>query len=80
MTHRQVETYQVQADQDTHGYSGFLKVSVNKTPGNVAQDFFGVCSKYDSTRGTTNDMNGMFSCDGYAVSVFLSLQRDYLTQ
>ena len=64
----QVETFQVKEGQETHGYSGPLKVSLNRSWGDIPQDFWDVCIKYDPTRRTTEDPNALFSCNEYAVS------------
>ncbi len=58
-------------NQDTHGYSGPLKVSLNSTWGNVPQDFLDVAAGYDPTRKTTDDPNALTSCNEYAVSLLI---------
>ncbi|KAJ3475835.1 hypothetical protein NLI96_g11573 [Meripilus lineatus] len=63
---KKVETFEVKSDQDTHGYSGPLKVSLNRSAPNIAQDFLDTTSVYDPSRKTTDDPNALFSCDEYA--------------
>ncbi|KAJ7170886.1 GMC oxidoreductase-domain-containing protein [Mycena crocata] len=59
------ETYQVKAGEPTHGYSGPLKVSYGSEYSDVGQKFLDVACKYDSARGATTDVNGLFSCNEY---------------
>ncbi len=53
---------------ETHGYDGPLKVSHGGHFTNVAQDFLDVAAKYDGTRKTTEDVNGLYDCNEYGVS------------
>ncbi|KAL4253749.1 GMC oxidoreductase family protein [Abortiporus biennis] len=58
---RKTETYQVAPGKDeTHGYSGPLKVSYAGPFSNIGKEFLEVGSKYDTTRGNTDDPNGLF--------------------
>ncbi|KAJ7357002.1 GMC oxidoreductase-domain-containing protein [Mycena albidolilacea] len=59
------ETYQVKSMQPTHGYSGPLKVSYGGVFTNIGQQFLDVAASYDKERGTTEDPNGLFSCNKY---------------
>ncbi|KAF8905672.1 GMC oxidoreductase-domain-containing protein, partial [Mucidula mucida] len=65
---KKTETYQVEADKPTHGYSGPLKVSLGGTVTNVGKQFLDVASKIDKDRGKIEDPNGLYKCDGYGVS------------
>ncbi|KAJ7761999.1 GMC oxidoreductase-domain-containing protein [Mycena maculata] len=62
---KKTETYQVKPGEPTHGYSGPLKVSYGGAYTNVGQQFLDVAREYDSIRGNTDDINGLFSCDQY---------------
>lgn len=69
MNRMQTETFQVQPDRSTHGYSGPLKVSMGGAFSNIAQDFLDVAAGYDKERGFTEDVNGLYSCNMYGVSL-----------
>jgi hypothetical protein len=58
----------VKPNEPTHGYSGPLKVSYGGTYTNVGEQFLDVAQKYDLERGPTDDCNGLYTCDSYAVS------------
>ncbi|THH26925.1 hypothetical protein EUX98_g7267 [Antrodiella citrinella] len=58
---KKVETYQVQPDKETHGYSGPLSVSLGGIVGNVGEDFLEVAGHYDPKRGRTDDISGVTS-------------------
>ncbi|KAH8079783.1 GMC oxidoreductase-domain-containing protein [Cristinia sonorae] len=58
---KKVENYQIQPDQDTHGYTGPLSVSMGGLTGNVGSDFLEVATKYDPGRGLTEDPNAITS-------------------
>lgn len=62
-----------------HGYSGPLKVSYGGAFTNVGKDFLEVGAKYDSSRGSTEDPNGLFEpyVNKYGVSEHSTLQRQY---
>ncbi|TCD62090.1 hypothetical protein EIP91_007490 [Steccherinum ochraceum] len=63
---KKFETYQVESNQETHGYAGPLKISQGGIYGNVGEDFLHVASKYDPKRAFTNDVNGLVSgCNEY---------------
>ncbi|KAF7340007.1 GMC oxidoreductase [Mycena venus] len=62
---KKTETYQVKPGESTHGYSGPLKVSYGGAFTNIGQQFLDVAARYDTARGTTNDPNGLFSCNEY---------------
>ncbi|KAJ6574745.1 GMC oxidoreductase-domain-containing protein [Mycena capillaripes] len=62
---QKTETYQVKPGEPTHGYSGPLKVSYGGAFTNLGQDFLDVATRYDLARGTTDDPNGLFSCNQY---------------
>ncbi|THH14622.1 hypothetical protein EUX98_g9586 [Antrodiella citrinella] len=63
---KKFETYQVESNLETHGYSGPLGVSIGDVFGNIGEDFLHVASKYDKQRGFTNDVNGLVSgCNEY---------------
>ncbi|KAJ6519466.1 GMC oxidoreductase-domain-containing protein [Mycena sanguinolenta] len=62
---QKTETYQVKRGEPTHGYSGPLKVSYGGAFTNVGQQFLDVAARYDTGRGTTDDPNGLFSCNEY---------------
>ncbi|KDQ20459.1 hypothetical protein BOTBODRAFT_124058 [Botryobasidium botryosum FD-172 SS1] len=62
---KKIETYQVRAGEHrTHGYSGPLKVSHGKFT-NVGKYFLEVGAAYDKERESTDDPNGLFSCNAY---------------
>ncbi|KAJ7707465.1 GMC oxidoreductase-domain-containing protein [Mycena rosella] len=62
---KKTETYQVKAGEPTHGYSGPLKVSYGGAYTNVGQQFLEVARQYDTARGETDDINGLFECNKY---------------
>ncbi|KAJ6520923.1 GMC oxidoreductase-domain-containing protein [Mycena vulgaris] len=62
---KKTETYQVKPGEPTHGYSGPLKVSYGGAYTNVGQQFLEVARQYDTARGSTEDVNGLFSCNQY---------------
>ncbi|KAJ7096512.1 glucose-methanol-choline oxidoreductase, partial [Mycena belliarum] len=62
---KKTETYQVKPGEPTHGYSGPLKVSYGGAYTNVGRQFLDVASQYDTVRGSTEDVNGLFSCNQY---------------
>ncbi|KAJ7126761.1 GMC oxidoreductase-domain-containing protein [Mycena epipterygia] len=62
---KKTETYQVKPGEPTHGYSGPLKVSYGGAYTNVGRQFLDVAHQYDTARGTTEDPNGLFSCNQY---------------
>lgn len=64
----QCETYQVEPDKPTHGYSGPLKISQGGFFTETGKEFLDVAAQYDKTRGQTDDVNGLFECDKYGVS------------
>ncbi|KAI8986150.1 alcohol oxidase-like protein [Trametes punicea] len=66
---RKCETYQIQPDKPTHGYSGPLKVSYGGFYPEVGQEFLNVAAQYDKTRGFTEDVNGLFECNRYGVVI-----------
>lgn len=55
----------------THGYSGPLKVSYGGIFTNIGQQFLDAVALYDEERGFTEDVNGLFSCNAYGVSIAL---------
>ena len=61
------ETYQPASTNSTHGKSGPIKVSLAEQPMNICEDFLSVAEKFDKDRGSLDDTNGFFSCDGYGV-------------
>lgn len=69
LTEVQFETYQVEPNVESHGYSGPLGVSSGGIYGNVGEDFMHVASQYDKQRGFTNDVNGLVTgSNEYGVS------------
>ncbi|KAF9450080.1 GMC oxidoreductase [Macrolepiota fuliginosa MF-IS2] len=62
---RKAETYQGVSSNDTHGKSGPLKVSFAKSAHNVADEFLATADVYDQDRGPIDDLNALYSCDGY---------------
>ncbi|KAI0651206.1 alcohol oxidase-like protein [Trametes meyenii] len=62
---RKCETYQLEPDKPTHGYSGPLKVSYGGFFTEVGKEFLDVAAEYDKTRGQTDDINGLYECDKY---------------
>ncbi|KAL4253793.1 GMC oxidoreductase family protein [Abortiporus biennis] len=58
---KKAETYQIQDDLATHGYSGPLQVSYGGFYSNIAQDFLQVAKSYDTARGHTDDPNAIYS-------------------
>lgn len=64
---QKTETYQVKKDAPTHGYNGPLKVSLGGHYTNIGKQFLEVAAKFDGERGTTEDANGLFSCNSYGV-------------
>ena len=72
----QTETYEVAPGQDSnHGYSGPLKVSYAGVFTNIGKDFLEVGAKYDPTRSSTDDPNGIFEpyVNKYGVRTFMFL-------
>jgi alcohol oxidase len=65
----QTETYQVKPDAATHGYSGPLKVSYGGLFTNIGQQFLEAAAGYDKERQSTDDVNGLFSCNAYGVCI-----------
>ncbi|KAI3619410.1 alcohol oxidase-like protein [Moniliophthora roreri] len=57
---KKTETYQVEPNQDTHGYDGPLKVSLGGTITNVGKRFMDVALKIDKDRGPIHDVNGLY--------------------
>lgn len=76
LTKVQTETYQVKTDEPTHGYSGPLKVSHGGADTLVGKQFLDVAAEYDKERGSTEDVNDLFSCDAYGVSSCSCLSTD----
>ncbi|KIK65269.1 hypothetical protein GYMLUDRAFT_39626 [Collybiopsis luxurians FD-317 M1] len=64
---KKTETYQVEPDQPTHGYSGPLKVSLGGLITNVGQQFLDVALAIDKDRGPIHDINGLYQCNGYGL-------------
>uniref|UniRef100_A0A0W0G8L9 Putative alcohol oxidase-like protein n=1 Tax=Moniliophthora roreri TaxID=221103 RepID=A0A0W0G8L9_MONRR len=64
---KKTETYQVEPNQDTHGYDGPLKVSLGGTITNVGKRFMDVALKIDKDRGPIHDVNGLYECNGYGI-------------
>ncbi|THU98253.1 hypothetical protein K435DRAFT_838252, partial [Dendrothele bispora CBS 962.96] len=62
---KKTETYQIKSGEATHGYSGPLKVSWGGAFTNVGQQFLDVAQAIDKDRGPTDDVNGLFNCNGY---------------
>ncbi|RDX41074.1 alcohol oxidase-like protein [Lentinus brumalis] len=62
---RKCETYEIAPDKPTHGYSGPLKVSYGGLFTEVGREFLDVARVYDTTRGETEDVNGLFECNKY---------------
>uniref|UniRef100_A0A0W0FAC3 Alcohol oxidase-like protein n=1 Tax=Moniliophthora roreri TaxID=221103 RepID=A0A0W0FAC3_MONRR len=62
---KKTETYQVEPNQDTHGYDGPLKVSLGGTITNVSKQFMDIALKIDKDRGPIHDVNGLYECNGY---------------
>ena len=58
-----------------HGYSGPLKVSYAGVFTNIGKNFLEVGEKYDSTRSSTDDPNGLFEpyVNKFGVRTFLFL-------
>ncbi|CCM05911.1 uncharacterized protein FIBRA_08149 [Fibroporia radiculosa] len=56
---RVMETYQVENDRETHGYSGPIQVSYGGHFTTWGQEFLNIASRYDKKRISTNDPNGM---------------------
>ena len=65
----QAETYQSSSANSTHGKSGPVKVSFAENPLNVSKNFLSVAEKFDKDRGSLDDTNDFFSCNGYGVSL-----------
>ncbi|KAH9920880.1 alcohol oxidase-like protein [Epithele typhae] len=65
---RKCESYEIEAGKETHGYSGPLKVSSGGFYTEVGKEFLDVAAEYDKTRGTTDDVNGLYECDKYGVT------------
>ena len=42
-------------------------MSLAEPPLNICQNFLSVAEKFDKDRGSLDDTNGFFSCDGYGV-------------
>jgi alcohol oxidase len=71
----QTENFQVTPGAATHGYSGPLKVSYGGHFTNLGQQFLDTAARYDKERGSTDDVNGLFSCNAYGVrNIFLGLE------
>ncbi|PCH43098.1 GMC oxidoreductase [Wolfiporia cocos MD-104 SS10] len=62
---KMTETYQVQENCATHGYSGPLGISYGGLFTNVGKQFLEVAAQYDTARTTTDDINGMYECNAY---------------
>ncbi|KIJ66955.1 GMC oxidoreductase [Hydnomerulius pinastri MD-312] len=62
---KKTETYQVKEGEDTHGYSGPLKVSWGGVYTNVGRQFLDVASQFDKERGSIGDVNGLYKCNAY---------------
>ncbi|KAF8213497.1 hypothetical protein K438DRAFT_1956877 [Mycena galopus ATCC 62051] len=62
---KKTETYQAKPGEPTHGYSGPLKVSYGGVFTKVGQQFLDMAPRYDTSRGMTEDPNGLFSCNEY---------------
>lgn len=75
----QCETYQVQPNKPTHGYSGPLKVSYGGFNTEVAQEFLNVAAQYDKTRGQTDDVNDLYGCNKYGVRLLSGHNRGPLS-
>ena len=43
-------------------------MSFAQDPSNVSKSFLSVAEKFDKDRGSLDDTNGFFSCNGYGVS------------
>ena len=61
------ETYQPVTTNSTHGKSGPIKVSLAEQPMNICKNFLAVAEKFDKDRGSLDDTNAFFSCNGYGV-------------
>ncbi|KAJ3968016.1 alcohol oxidase-like protein [Lentinula raphanica] len=64
---RKTETYQLQPDQPTHGYSGPLKVSRGGHVTNIGDQFLEVAAATDHDRLHTEDAQAYYECNKYAV-------------
>ncbi|KDQ62486.1 alcohol oxidase [Jaapia argillacea MUCL 33604] len=62
---KKTETYQVKEGEETHGYSGPLKVSYGGAYTNIGKEYLGVAEQYDKTRSSLTDPNGLFDINGY---------------
>ncbi|KAH9891941.1 alcohol oxidase-like protein [Cubamyces lactineus] len=62
---RKCETYQARPGNETHGYSGPLKVSYGGYYSEVGQEFLNVAAQYDKTREHTEDVNTLYECNKY---------------
>jgi alcohol oxidase len=67
VTFLQAETYNSVSTNSTHGKSGPIKVSFAEQPLNISENFLSVAKKFDKDRGSLDDTNAFFSCDGYGV-------------
>jgi len=66
----QTETYLVKEGQDTHGYSGPLKVSIYDPSRNVLADqFLDLVKKYDKNTPVFDDVNELSVGNGWSVSL-----------
>ena len=63
----QAETYQAVSANSTHGKSGPIKVSFSQNPLNISTSFLSAAEKFDKNRGSLDDTNAFFSCNGYGV-------------
>ena len=44
---------------------------------NVGQEFLNVATSIDKDRGTVEDINGLYKCDGYGVRLFLYFELQF---
>ncbi|EKM78826.1 hypothetical protein AGABI1DRAFT_114404 [Agaricus bisporus var. burnettii JB137-S8] len=62
---RKAETYKGVSTNDTHGKAGPLNVSFATAGHNLANEWLGVTESYDQDRGQIDDLNALYTCDGY---------------
>lgn len=67
LTRSQTETYQIQPDQQSHGYDGPLKVSYGGFYTNVGKMFLEMAAEYDKGRQYTEDLVDMHTVNVYGV-------------
>ncbi|KAI0742831.1 alcohol oxidase-like protein [Daedaleopsis nitida] len=62
---RKCETYTIASGKPTHGYSGPLKISHGGFFTEVGKEFLDVGPDYDKSRGSTDDINGLYECNKF---------------